>query len=70
MTGHTNASSRMSSVYLDTARRMIRDFGKARAKRECIRSRDQNSPSTVSYQFHNAVLKAIEALTDEDVSRG
>jgi hypothetical protein len=69
LTRHTESRGG-NSVYLDTARRMLRDFGKGRAKRLCIQNRDQNSPSTESYRFHNAVLKAIEALTDEEQAHG
>ena len=49
-----------NSVWLESAQKMIRDYGHAEARRLCIQWRDMNSPGTASFAFHNATLKHIE----------
>jgi hypothetical protein len=48
------------SVYLEAARKLIREHGYLEARQLCIQWRDMNSPGTISFMFHNVTLKHIE----------
>ena len=55
----------IDTVYEQHARHLIDSFGLLDARRMTIWSRNQNSPGTFSYGFHNAVLKEIERFQRE-----
>lgn len=50
------------SIWMDAAYKLVREYGYAKAKQLCIQWRNDNSPGTASFAFHNATLKALERL--------
>lgn len=47
------------SVYEDHAFKLVRQYGYTEALRICAKDRDNNSPGSVSFAFHQAVMKYL-----------
>lgn len=57
----------MDSVWREAAQKLLDTVGYHKARQQTIRARNENSPGTASFAFHNAVLKQLEAIVDEEL---